>query len=279
MSTKEFLLNLEKAGILTQGKKNGNNYYHLTTPCKIEISDEITSLLKSSYEADKEKGGLLIALPVRKNEEIYLIIKKVVFLTNVSETPEKSYSPNSQELQKALSESLFNDVEKTLPIRFHTHPTRSSSPFNEIVNYLFQANTSKQDQIVSDNPITVENINLLMPRSIALCNGTSADRMFIGFYNGLIAPIEFESHRRERIQEAIENIQAKIEELADKGNNKWVFLGSGILLAIGVIKYPKVAIPLTLLLTMMMPMFINDKHSKPKYFAQLSKGKVVIEIP
>jgi hypothetical protein len=65
-------------------------------------------------------------------------------------------------------------------------------------NYIFQCNTSEQDQLVSDTAVSVGDLSVLMPRSLVLWNGKLSDKMFIGFYNGLIAPIEFEVHRHEQ---------------------------------------------------------------------------------
>ena len=73
-------------------------------------------------------------------------------------------------------------------------------------NYIFQCNTSKQDQLVSDIPFSIGGLNVLMPRSLVLCNGKNSEKLFIGFYNGLIAPIEFETHRNKQTQNAIESI-------------------------------------------------------------------------
>ncbi|MBK6836113.1 MAG: hypothetical protein IPG89_18305 [Bacteroidetes bacterium] len=97
-----------------------------------------------------------------------LTVDSIIFLTNVSESPAKSYLPDSKELHKALNDTLLAQSEKTLPIRFHTHPTHSDNPVYEIFNYLFQSNTSQLDRIVSDHPISVGDIKLLMPRSLVL---------------------------------------------------------------------------------------------------------------
>ncbi len=276
---KDFLLNLKQEGILIEGKKNGKEYLHLTTPCKIHITDTVTNQLRESYESKKEKGGILVSAPTRVGNETHLTIDKVIFLTNKSETPEDSYLPDSKELQEALNETLANQTEKTLPLRFHTHPTHSDNPINEVFNYVYQSNTSAQDQMVSDNPITIGDIKIIMPRSIVLCNSNMADRMFIGFYNGLIAPLEFDTHKKEQIKESMDSIMNGVSEWAKEGNNKWWLAGGGLMLAILIIRYNKLAIPLVLLLVAMIPMFVNDQHGNPKYFAQIRTGKVTIDIP
>ena len=118
-----------------------------------------------------------------------------------------------------------------------------------------------------------------MPRSLVLCNGKLSDRMFIGFYNGLIAPIEFEAHRNEQTQKAMESIFENVSEWAKDESNKWWVIGGGITLAFLIIHYNKFAIPLILMLIQMSQMFINEQHGQPKYFAQITKGAVTIDLP
>ena len=103
--------------------------------------------------------------------------------------------------------------------------------------------------------------------------------MFIGFYNGLIAPYEFDTHRRDQMSKAVNDIMDSFSEWAKKRNNIWWLIGGSVLFAILVIKYNKYTIPLIFLLIAMTPMFVNDQHGQPKYFAQLTKGQVIIEIP
>lgn len=279
MTALEWIKHLQNEGILTVGVKNDVSYLHLQTPCKVVVSGKVTKELKDSYESKKEKGGVFVAIPKRVNGVTVLNIDKIIFLTNISETPQNSYSPDKAELHQALKDTYSGQLENSLPLRFHTHPTHSENPMNEMFNYIFQCNTSQQDQLVSDFPVSVGDLNILMPRSLVLCNGKIADRMFIGFYNGLIAPIEFETHRKEQLEKAMDTIFSSISEWAKEGNNKILLAGGGLILAILIIRYNKFAIPLILMIAAMVPMFINDQHGQPQYFAQVSNGGVTIDFP
>jgi len=279
MSAEEWILKLKQAGILSEGIKNGCQYLHLKTPCKIHLSHSVTKQLRDNYDSKNEKGGVFVALPEKIGNDTHLKISKVIFITNVSENPWNSYIADTIELQQALNDSLNDKHTKYLPLRFHTHPTHSDNPVNEIFNYIFQSNTSQQDQLVSDTPIPIDDINILMPRSIVLCSGKNTDKMFIGFYNGLIAPLEFDMHRKEQSQKALESILNGVVDWSKEGNNKWWIAGGGLMLALLIIRYNKFAIPLILLLVAMIPMFINDQHGQPKYFAQIRNGNVTIDIP
>lgn len=279
MKATEWILKLKVDGVLIEGTKNGNNYLHLQTPCKVHLTDNATKQLQDSYQTEKEKGGVLVAIPKRINGITHLTIDRAIFLTNVSDTPQNSYRPDSNELSQALKDTYSGQTENSLPIRFHTHPAHSDNPMNEMFNYFFQCNTSEQDQLASDTPVSVGDLSVLMPRSLVLCNGKLSDRMFIGFYNGLIAPIEFEAHRHKQTQKAMDNICKNVSEWAKEGNNKWWLVGGGIALAFLIIRYNKSAIPLILMLIPMSQMFINDQHGQPKYFAHVTMGAVTTDLP
>jgi hypothetical protein len=279
MKATEWIIKLKVEEVLIEGTKNGNQYLHLQTPCKVHLTENATKQLRNSYQADQEKGGVLVAIPKRINGVTHLTIDRAIFLTNVSDTPKNRYRPDSKELKQALKDTYSGLTENSLSIRFHTHPTHSENAMNEIFNYIFQCNTSEQDQLVSDIPFSVGDLSVLMPRSLVLCNSKISDRMFIGFYNGLIAPIEFESHRHEQTQKAMDTIFINVSEWAKEGSNKWWLVGGGITLAFLIIRYNKFAIPLILMLISMSQLFINDQYGQPKYFAHVTKGAITIDLP
>lgn len=278
MTAKQWLLQLQQDGILMQGEKNNNQYLHLQTPCKVHLTENATQQLREAYDSKIEKGGILVAKPQKVGQETHLEIDRAIFLTNISETPEDSYLADRNEIKQALKDTLADENEKTLPIQFHTHPTHSNNPFNEMFHYLIQTNTSQQDRIASEVPVKVGDINLLMPDSLVLCNNTMTGKMFIGFYNGLIAPVEFDTHKREQLSQAVDKFMDDISEWANEGNNRLWLIGGGILLTILIIRYSGNAIPLLFLLLSMLPMFINGQHGQPKYFAQITVGRVTIDL-
>lgn len=279
MTAKEWLLKLKEDGVLIEGTKNDRQYLHLQTPCKVHFTDNATNELRDGYQSNQEKGGVLVAIPKRENGVTHLTIDRVTFLTNVSGTPQKSYEPDSKELNQALKDTLAGQTENSLPIHFQTHPIYSDNPMNELLNDIFHGNRSEQFELVSDTAVSIGGFNVLMPRSLVLCSGELSDSMFIGFYNGLIAPIEFEVHQQEQTQKAMDSIFNNISEWAKEGNNKWWLVGGGIALALLIIRNNKYAIPLILMLIPMAQMFINDQQGQPKYFAHLTKGEVTIDLP
>ena len=97
MTAIEWILKLKVDGVLIEGTKNGRQYLHLQTPCKVHLTDNATNQLLNSYQEDQEKGGILIAIPKRINGVTHLTIDKAIFLTNVAETTKKSYRPDSKE--------------------------------------------------------------------------------------------------------------------------------------------------------------------------------------
>lgn len=103
MTATEWILKLKADGVLIEGTKNEIQYLHLQTPCKVHLTDNATNQLRDSYQADQEKGGVLVAIPKRINGVTHLAIDRANFLTNVSDAPQKSYLPDSKELNQALS--------------------------------------------------------------------------------------------------------------------------------------------------------------------------------
>ena len=274
-----FINKLKDEDVLTESEVAGIKYVHLKTPCEIQIPEAVTEKLKREYNPKAEKGGIFLTKPNKVDNKTMLTIVEVYFIANVSDNPENSYLPDQIELYKRIEAALSGSLDNLLPIRFHTHPTYSDNLSNEIFNYIFQSDTSEQDRMVSYQPIKVEEVNLLMPRSIVLCNGTIANRMFIGFYNGLIAPLEFNTHKKNETEIAVNDFMKIANDWASEDNNKLWLVGGGIMLALLIIRKNKLSIPLIFLLVSMIPMFINDKSGETKYFAQLSNGTALIKIP
>jgi len=278
--TTDWILKLKKEGILTEGTKNGENYLHLKTPCEVNITKKAVKQLRDNYDPKFEKGGVLVAKPEKIKGVTRLTIDRIIFLKNVVQDPERSYLPDGKELEQALRDTIYADNDNSLPIRFHTHPTHSENPMMEIINYLYQCNTSQQDQLVSDFPMNIGDLKVLMPRSLILCNAAMPGSMFIGFYNGLIAPIEFAQHRSKKIKEAMDSIMESVTEWAKEGNNKWWLIGGGAAVVLLLFTNPKVVVGLLFIIAVLGPMFVNHSHDNPEYFANLSgKTEVTILFP
>ena len=127
-------------------------------------------------------------------------------------------------------------------------------------------------------------ISVLIPITNAfaliLCNAAMPGSMFIGFYNGLIAPIEFAQHRSKKIKEAMDSIMESVTEWAKEGNNKWWLIGGGAAVVLLLFTNPKVVVGLLFIIAVLGPMFVNHSHDNPEYFANLSgKTEVTILFP
>lgn len=276
MTPSEWLSSLYMSKILIPETFKGQRVLHLQTPCDIHITENVSKALLDDYDPKCEKGGILAAYPEKRDGKTLLIVKEAIFLNNISDNPGNSYLPASHELNATLKKS---SDEQFLPIRFHTHPTAHENPIMEILSYISVSDTSKQDQLVSYNIVKVCDQSILLPHSLILALGKSKNRMFIGFYGGLIAPVEFETHKKKQMQKAMDIIVDSVSQWARKGNNKWWLIGGGIVFAFLIIRYYKTALPLILLLVAMAPMFVDAPCAEPEYFAQLTQGQVTIKIP
>jgi hypothetical protein len=279
MKTTDWLLKLKSEGVLTVGQSAGKEYLHLNTPCKINISEDVTKKLRTTYDPEKEIGGMLIASPKHLDGETFLEINDVVFVKNVSENPFTSYRPDSDEWKTVIKNTFDNVVEKTFPIQFHTHPTHSNNLVNEMLNYVYQSNTSEQDQKVSNLGYKVGDLNIILPDCLVLCNGKIADKMFVGFYNGLIAPIEFESHRKEEINKAMQTVFESVSEWAKRDKNGLILFGGSILFLFLLFRFPKAILPMLFMLSVTIPSLVNSNKNGRKYFAQVGDESAIIEIP
>lgn len=276
MPPKDFLLRLQQENILTDNVKDGKPVLHLKRPVKIHLTKNAVKQLQDNYDPNKEKGGVMVAIPEKIQEGTLLTIDRIIFLTNVADTPEWKYRPHHVELKKALQETLFNDITQTLPIRFHTHPTNTENPVSEWTSYIAQSDTSDADKRASEVPIKVEYIDILMPRSLVIC---SSLKTFIGFYNGAIAPTEFEPYRNEKIKETTENICNGFSDWLKK-DEKHIWISAIIAAAIIFlfIRFPKVMFPLTGIIAVASVTSINSS-GKAKYYAQVKGGSATVELP
>ncbi|MFH0931732.1 MAG: hypothetical protein V1890_07325 [Candidatus Zixiibacteriota bacterium] len=279
MLTKIWILDLYEKGILTKSSFDDKVYYHLKAPCKICLNENVTKRLIDEYVPGAEKGGILLAYPIKINEENILKVKDVIFIKNIAKNRSNGYLPDSNELDKITDKTLHSENKKFLPLRFHTHPTTGENEFFEVVNYAIQTNTSHQDQKASYIPYEIDGICLLMPRSLVVASRKLKNHMFIGFYGGLIAPIEFGTHKNEVMQRTLKATINQISNFVKTSENKTMLILAAVLLTILMFRYIKVALGIVFLISIMLPMYTNSECNDPKYYAQLSYGKVTIGIP
>jgi len=105
--------------------------------------------------------------------------------------------------------------------------------------------------------------------------------IFIGLYNGFVAPVEFEKIKKEISQENINRIGESISNLSLSNSNK-VLLGIGAVLILAtLIKYPKYSVPVIVGLALIAPGLLTNTATieTPNYFNKLSFGDAVIYLP
>lgn len=192
-------------GFLQTAQIEDKIFYHLTTPCRININDNVVKELKDNYKADEEIGGILWARPTKFGEESVYLIEQVSFIRNDIEdnpyydkqgklrTRKDTYRPDKNTHFEVLNK-IFEA--NNLPIKFHTHPTKGLNIVEDLTIQQLQTETSEQDIIESSSFHQLDNDYLLMPRGLIVGNGNFSKNIFIGLYNGFVAPVDFESVRR-----------------------------------------------------------------------------------
>jgi hypothetical protein len=279
-----------KEGFLQTGELDGKPIYHLTTPCRFNISQNVVKILKDKYLSDEEIGGILWAKPtIIADEKVYLV-NNVRFLRNaIEDTPYKdkegrlrtkkdAYRPDakthSEELQKIFSANY-------LPLKFHTHPTKGRDVLEGLTIHQLQTETSDQDKIESTSTHSIGNDNLLMPRGLIVGNGDLSNNIFIGLYNGFIAPVNFGESKQKVRQQQMQKIADAISSTTLSDGEK-ILLGIGaVLLLVAVVKYPKFSLPVIFGLALGASTMLSDTTTleKPSYFNKLSFGDANIYIP
>lgn len=281
---------LFKEGFLKTSEIDGKPIYHLTTPCRFTISQNVVKILKDKYLSDEEIGGLLWAKPTNIGDEKVYLVDHVRFLRNVIEdTPYKdkegrlrtkkdTYRPDpktySEELQKIFSANY-------LPLKFHTHPTKGRNIIEGLTIQQLKTETSEQDKIESTSTHPIDDENLLMPRGLIVGNGELSNNIFIGLYNGFIAPVTFEESKKQVQQQHMKRVGDAISSTTVSDNQKILLVVGVVLLLIAIVKYPKFSLPVIFGLAIGTSMMFPDTMTleKPSYFNKLSFGAANIYIP
>lgn len=280
------IIEYKNAGFLDTKTVDGNELLHLTTPCRFRIDETIVADLKSNYKSDEEIGGVLWAKPTTKDGEIIHIIDNVSYIRNAIEdiprtdhrNKSNAYLPDSKELNKTLN-NLFS--QGYLPVKFHTHPVKGTNFLHSLTYPNLMTETSEQDKRESSLPHTIGNKKLLMPRGLIVGNDISNNDIFIGVYNGFIAPSEFENSKK-KIQQENFNKTANLVSTINltDGQKLGLAIGAALLLFV-IVKYPKHSLPVILGLGATLPLLMTNTNNieNPNYFNKLSYGSADIFIP
>jgi hypothetical protein len=277
-------------GYLKTTQIDGKQVYHLATPCRFNISENSVKQLKENYKQDEEIGGILWAKPAKNESETVYLIDKVSFIRNdIEDTPyydkqgklrtrKDTYRPDTKEYNKVLQE-IFSA--NHLPVKFHTHPTKVQNLVEHLTIQHLQTETSEQDIKESGSFLPLSNDDLLMPRALIVGNGNFSKDIFIGLYNGFIAPVNFENSKKKVQEENLSKITETLSATTLSDNQK-LLLGIGaVLLLIAIAKYPKFSLPVIAAFAATAAVSLtNTKPSdKPSYFNKLSLGEANIYIP
>lgn len=277
---------LKQSGFLQTKKIENEELYHIETSCVFRVESDMVQSLKKNYISTEEIGGVLSAKPSWINNERVFVIENVSYVRNaIEDNPRKdglnktnAYCPDCNQLNQAVSQ-IFNT--ECLPIRFHTHPTKGKEYLQTILNQNYQTETSEQDRKASEFPYTINGQKLLMPRCLIVGNVIASTDIFIGVYNGFIAPVSFDSSKKKVMDEKIRKTADYVSSL-DLTTEQKIGLGIGAaLLLFTIIKYPKYSLPVIAGLAVVShAAMLNTKSiTKPEYFNKLSVGRADIYIP
>ncbi len=282
----QILVEHKNAGYLETKIVDGNEIFHLSTPCRFRVTENIVSKLKIKYKADEEIGGVLWARPTSKDGEIIHIIDKVSFIRNAIEDKPRNddrnksnaYYPDGQMLNQSLNEVFSQGY---LPVKFHSHPVKGTNFLHSLAYSNIKTETSTQDKLASSFHQTVGNIQLVMPRALIVGNDVVSRDIFIGVYNGFIAPTEFKNSKNKIQQENLQKIADLVSSInLTDGEELGLAIGAILLLAV-IVKYPQNSLPVILGLCAILPLLLTNTHNinNPDYFNMMSSGSADIFIP
>jgi hypothetical protein len=280
------IIEYTKAGYLDTKTVDGDELHYLTTPCRFRINKDLVSDLKNNYKSNEEVGGVLWAKPTTKDGEIIHTIDKVTYIRNAIEDNPRADHRNKSNAYlsdyKQLNQTL-NDIfsKGYLPVKFHTHPVKGTNFLHSLTFPNLATETSKQDIRESSLYDIVGNKKLLMPRGLIVGNDISSSDIFIGVYNGFIAPTEFEETKKQIQKENFEKMTDLVSSInLSDGQKIGLAIGVALLLHT-VVKYPKHSLPVIIGLGAILPLLMTNTNNidNPNYFNKLSFGSADIFIP
>ena len=267
----------------------GNEVYVIKTPCEFILREEEVRFLKSMYLIDEEVGGYISFKETLDNEKLILTSCKIFPLSNDYDSHPKrrkgrskknTYWTKSENRIKARKE-IFQ--ENNIPISFHTHPTNGANIIEQLINFSGQREPSEQDLVASKTTIKFKNgEELLLPDALIIGNPIDKGNIFIGFYDGFIAPINFEKEKNEVMKDKLKTVIESIfsSDSSDLSKREIISLVSGaIFFLIFIWKFSKYSMPVIITLLGIVSLKLTDNEEDAKYYCQLNNGKARIQIP
>jgi len=293
MRYRDWIANLTSTGFLRESERHvGRTIYTLTTPIVIRFPKENVEKIITGYNPKFEIGGVVLAIPELEDNNRILEVKKIIYLKNLSSTPEKSFfRPKiKSDIRKIWKSGLDRDKKWYIPIFFHSHPLIESSDLrdiNKLATSLTPVATSKADQkFALGLQIPINSVEFLIPNALVVSSEIVGQQTIIGFYGGGITPLDFNEYFAKLTGKTIEEIWDALNAwIEEDPNRKWILVFLGLLIAIPVILYPKRTIPiilgllLALLGSQMIPITRQAAEAIPNYFTVLREEKTLIKIP
>ena len=271
-----------------QINEDGEKVFYVKTPCKFIIEEQLVQKLKHNYLPDEEIGGMIWFKPNIGNDgEVSFIGNKVSFIRNAimdfpfderrGRTQRNAYYPDLKERSLELNKIIASGC---LPIFFHTHPTKGELSIEETIKFSMKRETSLQDRRASDTPFPIGGEKLIMPSGLIVGNDRIGDNLFIGLYNGNVAPKNFEKIKTDVIEKNVKKAQNKISENDFSVNQKILIAIGGVLFLIAIYKIWRNNPPLINKISDSVSSQFENTGDEPNfYYCQISKGEAIILIP
>ncbi|HEX7033533.1 MAG TPA: hypothetical protein VF172_11085 [Nitrososphaera sp.] len=263
-----------------------NRTYTIQTPVTVIVKPKIVERLKKRYRKDEEIGGILAAVPFVRGNRRFLVVDRVKFLKNCSNTPDQNYMVEEPWIY--YSDRCLKGVwykRRRIPIHFHSHPIKSNS-YSEYVMSYFEMATSQADQKFDPQGIAYSRMKKTLYFPLALLIVTDEDQVFLGIFGGLIAPKEFDTYMTEILAEDTKKIvENTIEWGFEEGASNWRKAGS--ILFMGLEATQLLLKPLSVMagnpatIALINKRIVQTQKSRKvkRYFSIQKDGYIEIEIP
>ena len=271
-----WLNSLENSNVITASYPYEPNLHHLNTSTRVNYPKEIIQELKDGYDPELEKGGFILFRPEHLEGETILTAEQIIWIQNTSTTPHRSYTIKTLTHKQVEKESYEKGL---LPLQFHTHPMPEATDVYGFLNYLRNLNTSDADKVVSYNHFDTGERKLVLPDILVVGHGMFNSEPFIGMYNGLITPLDFEAHRDKLVQNTMQNTFTAVSDWADTDGKKALLFIGGLALLFCAIQYPKTTFGAVFGAAMAVPMISMHSQDRNEYFGIARPGDFTIHIP
>jgi len=264
----------------------------LATPVIINIPKEISANLLEKYNPQVEVGGVLLAFPRKQNGSRILDVNNIIFLENLSTTPEKEFSrPDfKDDITSIWTRSLSKDERICLPIFFHSHPDITSNETLDLERWMLELSpitTSEADkQFASSLMLPIDGQQFFVPNALVVQSEIGDHGTIIAFFGGGITPTDFKEYMLKLTGKTLEEIGSFLKSwVKEDPNRSWILIVFGILVMIPIVLYPKRAIPIILILiliaigTQIVPLVRQNAENLPNYFNSLGTEDMMINIP